>query len=196
LIRPDSGSIYKVPKGALSVKGRALCSRIMKKNKTSDSTGAPRMRIIKKYPNRRLYDTETSSYIKLAEVHTLIKNGEDFKVVDANTGDDITRSILIQIIIDQESGERRVFTTDMLTNFIRSYDEASHGIFGEFLEKNLQFFAEQQKKFMQPAAALGIVDNPFPKMVQDMTERNLNMWKDMQQGFIDMATGAAKKTKE
>lgn len=152
------------------------------------------MHIIKKYPNRRLYDTELSSYIKLAEVHNLIKKGEDFKVVDANTGEDITRSILIQIIIEQEGGEKPIFTTDMLTNFIRFYDESSHGLFGEFLDKNLQFFAEQQKKFLTPA--LNIMDNPFPKMVQDMTERNLNMWKDMQQRFMDLAAGGAASKKK
>jgi polyhydroxyalkanoate synthesis repressor PhaR len=155
-----------------------------------------KMRIIKKYPNRRLYDTEKSSYIKLAEVHDLIKKGEEFKVVDANSGEDISRSILIQIIIEQEGGDKPIFTTDMLTNFIRSYDEATHGLFGEFLEKNLQFFAEQQKRWFQPPGlggmpGLGMIDSPFPKMMQDMTERNLNMWKDMQQRFFDLATGAA-----
>jgi polyhydroxyalkanoate synthesis repressor PhaR len=147
------------------------------------------MRIIKKYPNRRLYDTEKSAYIKLAEVHELIREGKDFQVVDANTGEDITRSILIQIIIEQENGEKPIFTTDMLTKFIRAYEGTAHGMFGEFLEKNLQFFSEQQKKFQQQA--FGIIDTPFPKIVQDMTERNLALWKDMQQQFFDMATGAA-----
>jgi polyhydroxyalkanoate synthesis repressor PhaR len=162
------------------------------------------MRIIKKYPNRRLYDTEKSAYIKLAEVHELIKKGEDFKVVDANSGDDITRSILIQIIIEQESGDKPIFTAEMLTNFIRSYDEATHGLFGEFLEKNLQFFADQQKRWFQPpgmgvpgmppmGGMGGMMDNPFPKMMQDMTEKNLNMWKDMQQRFFDLAAGATRK---
>jgi polyhydroxyalkanoate synthesis repressor PhaR len=155
------------------------------------------MRIIKKYPNRRLYDTEKSSYIKLSEVHELIRSGAEFQVVDASTGEDITRSILIQIIIEQENGTSPIFTTDMLTKFIRFYDDAAHGMFGEFLDNNLQFFAEQQNRFKQQA--FGIIASPLPKMVQEMTERNLSMWKDMQQKFLNMATGAAdtgQKTKK
>ncbi len=145
------------------------------------------MRVIKKYPNRRLYDTERSSYIKLAEVHALIREGTAFQVVDADTGEDITRSILIQIIIEQENGATPIFTTDMLTRFIRFYDEATHGMFGEFLDKNLQFFADQQKKIQQQA--FGMIDLPLPKMMQEMTERNLLLWQEMQQRFFDVATG-------
>ena len=140
------------------------------------------MRIIKKYPNRRLYDTERSAYIKLAEVHQLIREGKEFQVVDAETGEDISRSILIQIIIEQESGETPIFTTDMLTRFIRFYDEASHGVFGEFLDKNLQFFQQQME---------GVMEAPPLKIMQEMTERNLALWQDMQLRFFDLATGGA-----
>ena len=145
------------------------------------------MRVIKKYPNRRLYDTEKSSYITLAEVHTIIRSNEDFKVVDAETGEDITRSILIQIIIDQENGETPIFTTDMLTKFIRFYDDAAQSLFGEFLEKNMQMFTEQQKRFQQQVVE-GLIDSPVTRMMQEVTERNLNMWQDMQQRFFDLAT--------
>lgn len=145
------------------------------------------MRIIKKYPNRRLYDKERSTYIKLAEVHELIREGKEFKVVDAETGEDLTRSILVQIIIEQENGERPIFTTDMLTRFIRFYDDATHGLFGEFLDKNLQFFSDQQTQLQQQA--LNMIVPPLPKVMQEMTERNLSLWKDMQQGFFDLATG-------
>jgi polyhydroxyalkanoate synthesis repressor PhaR len=150
------------------------------------------MRVIKKYPNRRLYDTEKSAYIKLAEVHALIREGKEFKVVDADTDEDITRQVLIQIIIEQENGETPIFTTDMLTRFIRFYDDAAHGLFGEFLDKNLQFFGEQQKKFQQQAFGT-ISELPLPKMMQEMTERNLSLWQDMQQKFFDLATGTRKK---
>ncbi|MBL8714310.1 MAG: polyhydroxyalkanoate synthesis repressor PhaR [Alphaproteobacteria bacterium] len=141
------------------------------------------MRVIKKYPNRRLYDTEKSSYITLAEVHKIIKSGKDFKVVDADSGEDITRSILVQIIIDQENGETPIFTTDMLTKFIRFYDDAAQNLFGEFLEKNMQMFTEQQKQMMG-----GLIDNPVTRIVQETTERNLLFWQDMQQKFLDIAT--------
>jgi len=145
------------------------------------------MRIIKKYPNRRLYDTEKSSYITLASVYQLIREDVDFKVVDAESGDDITRSILIQIIIDQENGESPIFTTEMLTKFIGFYDDAAQSLFGEFLEKNLQIFTEQQKRFQQHMVE-GMIDNPMSRVVQDMTERNLELWKGMQQRFFDLAT--------
>lgn len=145
------------------------------------------MRVIKKYPNRRLYDTEKSSYITLSQVHDIIRSNEDFKVVDAETGEDITRSILIQIIIDQENSENPIFTTDMLTKFIRFYDDAAQSLFGEFLEKNMQMFTEQQKKFQQQVVE-GLIDSPVTRMVQDVTERNLTMWTDMQQRFFELAT--------
>lgn len=141
------------------------------------------MRIIKKYPNRRLYDTEKSSYITLAAVYQLIREGQDFKVVDAESGEDITRSILIQIIIEQENGDSPIFTTEMLTKFIGFYDNAAKNLFGEFLEKNLQIFTEHQKRYMS-----GMMDNPMSRVMQDMTERNLEFWKGMQQRFFDLAT--------
>lgn len=146
------------------------------------------MRIIKKYPNRRLYDTEKSSYITLASVYQLIKENEDFKVVDAESGEDITRSILIQIIIEQENGDSPIFTTEMLTKFIGFYDDAAKNLFGEFLEKNLQIFTEQQKRFQQQMVEGMLGNNPMARMMQDMTERNLDMWKGMQQSFFDLAT--------
>lgn len=157
------------------------------------------MRIIKKYPNRRLYDTDKSAYITLASVHELIKDGVEFKVVDAESGEDITRSILVQIIIEQEQGDTPIFTTDMLTKFIRFYDDASQQLFGEFLEKNLHMFSEHQKKFNQHVE--GLIDNPMTKMMQDMTEKNLEMWKEMQKGFFDMfaegrGNGAANSKKK
>lgn len=145
------------------------------------------MRIIKKYPNRRLYDTEKSTYITLAEVLKIIREDKEFKVVDAETGEDITRSILVQIIIEQESGDTPIFTTDMLTKFIRFYDDAAQNLFGEFLEKNMQMFTEQQQRF-QKQMVEGLIDSPVTRMMQDATERNMKFWQDMQKGFFDIAT--------
>ncbi len=149
------------------------------------------MRIIKKYPNRRLYDTERSAYITLHEVHEIVRSGEEFKVVDANSGEDITRAVLVQIITEQEGGERPLFSTDMLTKFIRFYDDASQGMFGNFLEQNLSAFVEQQKRLSEQMGGL-MADNPLPKMMQDMAERNMTIWQDMQKSFLDIATGARK----
>lgn len=147
------------------------------------------MRIIKKYPNRRLYDTERSVYITLTEVHEIVRSGEDFKVVDANSGDDITRAVLVQIITEQEGGERPLFSTEMLTKFIRFYDDAAQGMFGNFLEQNLSAFVEQQKRLSEQMMGGMMIDNPLPKMMQDMAERNMSIWQDMQKSFLDIASG-------
>lgn len=145
------------------------------------------MRIIKKYPNRRIYDTEKSCYIRLTDVHEFIRKGEEFKVVDSDTGEDITRSILVQIILEQESGDKPIFTTEMLTKFIRFYDDAAQNLFGEFLEKNLQVFTEQQARF-QKQVVEGLIESPLPKMMQEAAERNIAFWSDMQKSFLDLAT--------
>ncbi len=146
------------------------------------------MRIIKKYPNRRLYDTERSVYITLNEVHQIVRTGEDFKVVDANSGEDITRSVLVQIITEQEGGAHPLFSTEMLTKFIRFYDDASQGMFGTFLEQNLNLFVEQQKRLSDQMGGM-LADNPLPKMMQEMAERNMGIWQDMQKSFFDIAAG-------
>lgn len=144
------------------------------------------MRVIKKYPNRRLYDTEKSVYITVADVLKIIRAGEEFQVIDAESGEDITRSVLVQIITEQEGGASPIFTTEMLTRFIRVYDDTSQALFGEFLGRNLEMFSEQQKRFQDQMG--NIVGSPI-QIMQDLTERNLAIWTDMQQRFMDMAMG-------
>ena len=112
------------------------------------------MRIIKKYPNRRLYDTETSSYITLAEVKQLVIANAEFQVVDAKSGQDLTRSILMQIILEEESGSAPLFTSDMLSQMIRSYGNAMQGLMGNYLEKGLENFVEIQKKLQDQARTM------------------------------------------
>ena len=146
------------------------------------------MRVIKKYPNRRLYDTQKSAYITVADVLKIIRSGEDFQVVDAEKGEDITRSVLVQIITEQEGGASPIFTTDMLTRFIRVYDDSSQALFGEFLDKNMKMFAEQQKRFQDQMG--NIIGSPL-QIMQDLTERNLAMWTDIQSKFMDIAMGRA-----
>ncbi|MBM3358880.1 MAG: polyhydroxyalkanoate synthesis repressor PhaR [Betaproteobacteria bacterium] len=103
-------------------------------------------RIIKKYPNRRLYDTETSSYITLADVKKLVLENIEFKVEDAKTHEDLTRSILLQIILEEESAGAPMFSSDMLSQIIRFYGNAMQGMMGNYLEKNIQTFIEIQKR--------------------------------------------------
>lgn len=104
------------------------------------------VRNIKKYPNRRLYDTETSSYITLADVKKLVLENVDFKVEDAKTKDDLTRSILLQIILEEESAGTPMFTSDSLSQIIRFYGNAMQGMMGGYLEKNIQTFMQIQQK--------------------------------------------------
>lgn len=112
------------------------------------------VRLIKKYPNRRLYDTQTSSYITLIEIKKLVLEHSDFQVVDAKTNQDLTRSILMQIILEEESGVAPLFTSDMLSQMIRSYGNTMQGLMGNYLEKGLQSFVDIQKKMHEQSAAL------------------------------------------
>ena len=107
---------------------------------------SPTARIIKKYPNRRLYDTETSSYITLADVKKLVLEQVDFKVEDAKTREELTRSILLQIILEEETAGAPMFSSDMLSKIIRFYGNAMQGMMGNYLEKNIQTFTEMQKR--------------------------------------------------
>jgi len=109
-------------------------------------------RIIKKYPNRRLYDTETSSYITLADVKKLVIDNVEFRVEDAKTRDDLTRSILLQIILEEETAGAPMFSSDMLSQIIRFYGNAMQGMMGSYLEKNIQTFIEIQKRLQDQSS--------------------------------------------
>ena len=106
-------------------------------------------RIIKKYPNRRLYDTETSSYITLQDVKKLVLEQVDFRVEDAKTKDDLTRSILLQIILEEETAGAPMFSSDMLSQIIRFYGNAMQGMMGTYLEKNIHTFIDMQKRLQE-----------------------------------------------
>lgn len=111
-------------------------------------------RVIKKYPNRRLYDTETSAYITLVDVKALVMEGERFVVQDAKTGADLTRSILLQIILEEEAGGMPMLSTAMLEQLIRFYGNAMQGMMGQYLENNIIAFADMQKKLQDQAQHL------------------------------------------
>lgn len=112
------------------------------------------VRLIKKYPNRRLYDTQTSSYITLADVKELVLKHEKFQVVDAKSNDDLTRQILLQIILEEESAGSPMFSHDALTHLIRFYGNAMQGIMGNYLERNIQAFMEIQKNLQEQSRSL------------------------------------------
>ncbi|MDX1487192.1 MAG: polyhydroxyalkanoate synthesis repressor PhaR [Acidiferrobacterales bacterium] len=150
-------------------------------------------RIIKKYPNRRLYDTELSRYITLSDVRDLVLKGVDFRVVAANSDEDLTRSILLQIIIEQESGGEPLFTTEVLSKMIRFYGDSVQGAFTNYLEKSLVLFMEQQK-LMQDQMRNVFTGNPLDAMTQ-LTQRNLEIWKEIQQSFLKAAGVSSTKSR-
>ena len=165
----------------------------------SADAGGPR--ILKKYPNRRLYDTETSSYITLADVKKMVLSGEDFVVRDAKTSDDLTRSILLQIILEEETGGVPMFSSQMLAQIIRFYGHAMQGMMGSYLEKNLQTFtdiqarlAEQSKglydpKVMSPELWAQFLNGQAP-VVQGLMGNYLEQSKQM---FVQMQEQMAKQ---
>jgi polyhydroxyalkanoate synthesis repressor PhaR len=162
-------------------------------------------RVIKKYPNRRLYDTDGSSYITLADVKQLVVAGEPFRVQDAKTGEDLTRSILLQIILEAEAGGAPIFSEAVLAQIIRVYGHAMQGMMGAMLEKNIQVFAEMQDKFAQQTQQLGQLADPrnyspeaWAKLLQGQTpamqglmssymEQSQALVKQMQEQMRDQA---------
>jgi polyhydroxyalkanoate synthesis repressor PhaR len=142
-------------------------------------------RVIKKYPNRRLYDTTESKYITLDDVRRLALDGVPFCVTDQKTGEDITRSILLQIIIEQEDGGQPIFTTDSLLGIIRFYGDTVRGLASNFLEHSLSMFTEQQKQF-HSRMSQAVKSNPLSAMTE-MTQRNFQLWKEMQDQFFKAA---------
>ena len=125
-------------------------------NQPGNAEGAAtaELRLIKKYPNRRLYDTRTSSYITLADVKELVLRHEQFQVVDAKTSEDLTRSILLQIILEEEAGGMPMFTSDLLSQLIRFYGNAMQGMVGNYLEKNMQTFVQVQKQLQEQSRSM------------------------------------------
>jgi polyhydroxyalkanoate synthesis repressor PhaR len=142
-------------------------------------------RVIKKYPNRRLYDTEISSYVTLEDVRQLVLDGEAFEVQDAKTRQDITRAVLLQIIAEREEQGQPLLNTNLLSQLIRFYGDSLQGLMASYLERSLQIFLEQQQQFRQQLNTL-LGQSPWTLM-QDLTERNLELWRQLQ---ADMARPA------
>ena len=138
-------------------------------------------RLIKKYPNRRLYDTEESRYITLAEVKDLVMHAVPFRVVDSQTETDITRAILLQIIMEQEAGGTPLFTATMLERFIRFYGDTSQAAFTAFLDQSLDLFVKQQQMFTEQMEGVWN-GNPLDFWMK-LGQQNMSFWKDMEQAY-------------
>ncbi|MFT5174942.1 MAG: polyhydroxyalkanoate synthesis repressor PhaR [Gammaproteobacteria bacterium] len=144
-------------------------------------------RIIKKYPNRRLYDTTVSSYITLEDVRKLVLDSEEFCVIDARSKDDITRSILLQIILEQEEDGNPIFSEQVLAQVIRFYGDALQGTLTNYLDRSFGLFVEQQESMHAQMQSM-VTTDPISFM-RGVAEKNMSMWKDMQDSFIN-ATAA------
>ena len=141
------------------------------------SGAKPAQRVIKKYPNRRLYDTDTSSYITLAEVQQLVMENEPFTVRDAKTNDDLTRSILLQIILEEEAGGQPMFSEQALANLIRIYGHAAQAFMGTYLEKNVQAFMDIQGKLAEQSKTL----------TPEMWSQFVNMQNPMMGNYVEQS---------
>ena len=139
------------------------------------------VRLIKKYPNRRLYDTKTSSYITLVDVKQMVLKQEEFQAVDAKTGDDLTRQILLQIILEEESGGSPMFTSEALSQMIRTYGNAMQGMMGGYLEKNINAFQEMQKSLQEQSTKLY---GDGAKVPSEMWTQFMNMQGPAMQGLM------------
>jgi polyhydroxyalkanoate synthesis repressor PhaR len=146
------------------------------------------LRLIKKYPNRRLYDTKTSSYITLADVKQMVLKQEEFQVVDAKSGDDLTRQILLQIILEEESAGAPMFTCDLLSQLIRSYGNAMQGMMGGYLERNIRAFQDIQKALQEQSQRM-YGDNS--RVSQDLWAQFMNLqgpaMQSLMQAYIEQS---------
>ena len=133
-------------------------------------------RLIKKYPNRRLYDTAISSYVTLEDVKGLVLDGVDFEVTDAKAGTDLTRTILLQIISEQEEGGEPIFSSELLAQIIRAYGGNMQSLLTSYLEKSMDLWADQQSALRERARTFMDASNPV-SMLSQITEQNLSMWQ-------------------
>ena len=141
----------------------------------------PAIRVIKKYPNRRLYDTEISSYITIEDVRQLIIDGVAFEVRDARSGDELTRQVLLQIISEHEQDGEPMLSTQLLSQIIRFYGDSLQGFMGSYLERSMQAFLDQQQQFRSQIG--GVLGQTPWTMMNQLTERNLSVWKEFQQNL-------------
>ena len=134
------------------------------------------MRILRKYTNRRLYDTSRSCYVTLDDVKQLVLNGEAFKVEDSKTGNDLTRNILLQIISEQEAqGHGTLLTNQVLQQLIRFYGDSMQGMMSQYLEQSIASFLEHQDRIRDQMQTMMGAANPLT-MMNRIADQNMQMW--------------------
>jgi polyhydroxyalkanoate synthesis repressor PhaR len=163
---------------------------VQKRKAEASSPTSDAVRVIKKYPNRRLYDTDTSSYITLAEVKLLVMDNERFVVRDAKTNDDLTRSILLQIILEEETAGVPIFTEQVLANIIRFYGHAMQDFMGSYLEKNVQIFMDLQHKMTEKSQGLS------PELWKQFMNAQSPMMQGMMGNYMEQSRSAFTQMQE
>jgi polyhydroxyalkanoate synthesis repressor PhaR len=151
-------------------------------------------RVIKKYPNRRLYDTEESRYITLADVKELVIRKIDFVVIDKKSDDDITRSILLQVISEQEQQGEAIMSQDFLSQVIRSYGKVMPGFMANYLEQSLKLFMVQQQNLRGQVKRVVGVDPVLA--VADAAQKNFNRWKALQEEVLKRFSGNSRENSD
>ena len=151
-------------------------------------------RIIKKYPNRRLYDTVESRYITLADIRRLVLEKENFVVIDKKSQDDITRTILLQVIAEQEHQGEPLMSQDFLSQVIRSYGGAMQGFVGTYLEQSLKLFMTQQQQIRDRVR--GVVGVDPVGVVANLAQKNYDRWRSLQDEIFRTLSGSRGRDKD
>ena len=162
-------------------------------------------RLIKKYPNRRLYDTANSGYITLVDVKQMVLDNVEFQVIDAKTNEDLTRTILLQIVLEEEAGGMPMFSSEMLAQMIRFYGSAQQTIMGQYIEQNVKAFMGIQKKLQDQAKQvygdkmmltpdlwkqfMQMQAPAMQGMLGNYLEQSAKLFMDMQQRMQDQTRG-------
>ena len=146
------------------------------------------MRTLKKYPNRRLYDTSQSCYVTIDNVQNLVLGHERFRVIDSKTGENLTRSILLQIISEQENDTNDpVLTNEVLQHLIRFYGTGIQTNVAHYLEQSILFLLNQQETMQDQVQTIIGAKAPIA-MLQKMTEENLKLWESMSNAMFNVVT--------
>ncbi len=153
-------------------------------------------RVLKKYPNRRLYDTHTSSYITLADVKKMVLDGQAFEVLDAKTSEDLTRSILLQIILEEESAGLPMFSTQTLSQIIRFYGHTMQGMMGSVLEKNMQAFVDMQSRVMAQNKGLVGPTTFTPEAWTQMMGNQAPVMQNLMSSYLEQSKNVFEKMQE
>jgi len=148
-----------------------------KKVEQSEASSEDKARIIKKYPNRRLYDTELSHYIKLDDLYQMIKDQVRFRVIEEKTKNDITQSILLQVLIEQENNHRDVLTVDSLRTLLNFYREPTHAMVGRYLEHCLSIYRDYQISLKSPVNSMLPTDKQASHL-HEAAEQAHESWKN------------------